>query len=48
MLLMFDKLKSTGYTPDKVTWNTLLSMCGRNGMHRHAARVFKEMKMDIF
>ena len=43
-MLLSDKIKSSGYNLDRVTWNTMVAVCGKNGMHNHVAILFKEMK----
>lgn len=45
---MFDEMRSSGHIPDRVTWNTLVAVCGTNGKHMHVASVFKEMKQAGF
>ncbi|KAG9157809.1 hypothetical protein Leryth_026485 [Lithospermum erythrorhizon] len=48
MMKIFEDIKTSGCTPDIVTWNTLLAVFGQNGMDTEVSGVFREMKRAGF
>ncbi|KAK8644767.1 hypothetical protein V6N13_118637 [Hibiscus sabdariffa] len=44
MIMILCDMKESGCSPNCITWNTMLAMCGNKGMHKYVNRVFREMK----
>ena len=48
MMKVFEEIKVCEFVPNIVTWNTLLTVFGQNGMNCEVSRVFKEIEKGRF